>query len=88
MAGNVTYRRVCSIFLMLTSKKEESIWHLPFQDEGLNINWNGNLDSSIGKSTRLVNWKSEVRIPVQDQIFLLKSKSDKICSVLSIRLSS
>ena len=32
------------------------------------------LDSSIGKSTRVVIWRSEVRIPVQVQIFLLKFK--------------
>ena len=34
----------------------------------------GNLHSSIGKSARLVIWRFEVRIPVQVQIFLLKSK--------------
>ena len=39
------------------------------------MNWNGNLDSSIGKSARLVIWRSEVRIPVQVQFFIFKSKS-------------
>ena len=38
------------------------------------MNWNGNLDSSIGKSARLVVWRSEVRIPIQVQSFLLKSE--------------
>ena len=38
------------------------------------VNWIGNVDSSIGKSTRLVIWRSEVRIPVQVWIFLLKCK--------------
>ena len=52
----------------------ESIWHLPFQEERLSINWNGNLDSSIGKSVRLVIWRSEIGIPVRIQVFLLKSK--------------
>ena len=46
----------------------------PLKEERLNMNWNGNLDSSIGKSARLVIWRSEVRIPVQVQIILLKSK--------------
>ena len=55
-------------------KESESIWHLPFQEERLNMDWNGNLSSSIGKSARLVIWKSEVRIPVQVQNFILKSK--------------
>ena len=48
--------------------------NLSFQEERLRMNWNGNLDSSIGKSVRLVIWRSEVRIPVQVQIFLLNSK--------------
>ena len=55
-------------------QKVENTWHLPFQEERLQMNWNGNLDSSIGKSARLVIWRSEVQIPVQVQIFLLKSK--------------
>ena len=59
---------------MLTCKKVESIWYLPFQEESLNMNWNGNLDSSIGKSARVVIWRFEVRIPVQVQIFLFKFK--------------
>ena len=50
-----------------------------FQGKNLNLNrdsnWNGNFDSIIGKSTRLVIWRSEVRIPVKDKIFLLKSVS-------------
>jgi hypothetical protein len=46
----------------------ESFWHLSFKEEHLNMNWNGNLDSSIGKSARLV------RIPVQVRIFVLNSK--------------
>ena len=54
--------------------KSESVWHLSFQEERLIINWNGKLDSSISKSARLVIWRSEVRIPVQVQILLLKSK--------------
>ena len=37
----------------------------------LNMNWT---DSSIGKSARLVIWRSEVRILIQIKIFLLKSK--------------
>ena len=37
------------------------------------------LDSSIGKSARLVMWRSELRIPVQVQIFLLKSKKENSC---------
>ena len=71
MADSVTDHRA---FQMLTCKKVESIWHLLFQEERLNVNWNGNLDSSIGKSARLVIWRFEVRIPVQVQIFILKSK--------------
>ena len=35
--------------------KGESVWHISFQEECLNMNWNGNLDSSIGKSARLSN---------------------------------
>ena len=54
--------------------KVESIWHLSFEEERLNMNWNGNLDSSIGKNARLVIWRSEVQIPVQVHIFFLKSK--------------
>ena len=54
--------------------KSESVWCLSFQEERLNMNWNGNLDSSVSKNTRLVIWRSEVRILVQVQIFLLKSK--------------
>ena len=38
------------------------------------MHWNGNLNSSIGKSARLVIWISEDRIPVQVRIFLLKSE--------------
>ena len=42
--------------------------------------YNGNLDISIGKSARLVIWRSEVRIPAQVQnISLLKSKIQYIC---------
>ena len=52
--------------------KVESILYLSFQEEHLNVDWSGNLDSSIGKSAMLVIWRSEVRIPVQVQIFLLK----------------
>ena len=48
----------------------------------MNMNWNGNLDSSIGKNTRLVIWRSEVRIPVQVQIFLFKSKMECFCCKL------
>ena len=54
--------------------KSERVWHLSFQEEYLNMNWNGNLDSTIGKCARLVIWRSEVQIPVQVRIFLLKSK--------------
>ena len=73
MADSVNDHVAC-IFQLLTCKNVEGIWHLSFQEERLNMNWNGNLDSSIGKSARLVIWRSEVRIPVQVQIFLLKSK--------------
>ena len=62
------------VFQLLTCKKVESICHLSFQEERLNMNWSGNLDSSIGKSARLVIWRSEVQIAVQVQIFFLKSK--------------
>ena len=61
-------------FKCLHVKKRESVWHLSFQEERLNLNWNGSLGSSIGKSARLVIWRFKVRIPVQVQIFLLKSK--------------
>ena len=44
-----------------------------FQEEGLSVDWQLNQDSSIAKSTRLEIWRSEVRILVQVQIFLLKS---------------
>ena len=43
------------------------------------MDWNGNLDSPIGKSARLVIWRSEFRIPVLVQIFLLKSKLNILC---------
>ena len=56
----------------LNRDSSESVWHLSFQEERLNMNWNGNLDNSIGKSAGV--WRSEVRIPVQVKIFLLKSK--------------
>ena len=56
------------------SYPSESVWHLSFQEEYLNMGWNGNLDSSIGKSARVVIWRSEVRILVQVRIFILKSK--------------
>ena len=52
--------------------KVESVWYVSFQEEHLSVDWSGNLDSSIGKSTRLVIWRSKVRIVVQVQIFLLK----------------
>ena len=42
------------VFQILTCKKVENIWHLSFQEERLNMDWNGCLDGSIGKSTRLV----------------------------------
>ena len=57
------------VFQILTCKKVESIWHLSFQEERLNMNWNGDLDSS-----RQVIWRSEVRFPVQVHIFLLKNR--------------
>ena len=41
-----------------------SVWYLSFQEEHLSKDWGGNLDSSIGKSARLVIWRSEVRIPL------------------------
>ena len=50
----------------------KNVWNLSLQEEHLMVDWGGNLDSSIGKSARLVIWRSEVRIPVQVQIFLLK----------------
>ena len=44
------------------------------------MDWDGNLDSSIAKSARLMIWRFEVQIPVQVQIFLLKSKlKSSIC---------
>ena len=42
-----------------------------FQEKILNLNREEHLN---GKSARLVIWRSEVRIPVQIQNFLLKSK--------------
>ena len=36
-----------AVFQMLTCKNVEDIWHLLFEEECLNMNWNGNLDSSI-----------------------------------------
>ena len=53
-------------------KRLASVWHLSFQEERLNMNWNGNLDSSIGKSARQVIWRSVVRIPVQVRFFSLE----------------
>ena len=55
--------------------KSKSVWHLSFQEELWKMSWNGNLGSSIGKSPRLVIWRSEVRISIQVQHFLLNSKS-------------
>ena len=52
----------------------ESVWHLSFQEKCLKRSWNGNLDSWIGNCPRLVIWRSEVRMPVHVQAFLLKSK--------------
>ena len=33
--------------------KSESVWHLSFQEERLNMNWNGNLDRSIGSDLEI-----------------------------------
>ena len=71
MADSVTDHVAC-IISNACMLKVESVWYLSFQEEYLSVDWSGNLDSSIGKSNRLVKWRSEVRIPVQVQIFLLK----------------
>ena len=71
MADSVTDHVVC-IISNVCMLKVESVWYLSFQDEHLSVDWSGNSDSSIGKSAKLETWRSEVRIPVQVKIFLLK----------------
>ena len=81
---NLTYN-----FCALKNLQDKNLWtwtgirtsdlqitSLVFKEECLKRNWNRNLDSSIGKSARLVIWRPEVWIPVQVQIFLLKFKKN------------
>ena len=52
------------------------------------MSWNGNLGSSIGKSARLVIWRSEVLIPVQGKKnFHLKSKFIYIYNLFMYRIT-
>ena len=74
---HLKYYRLCGLWHYLPSFEHV---HLPFQQERLNMNWNGNFDSSVGKSARLVIWRSEVLILALVQIFLLKSKNQDIGS--------
>ena len=70
MADSVTDHVAC-IILNAGMLKVESVWYLSFQEEHLSVDWSGNLDSSIGKSARLVIC-FESRFKFQVQIFLLK----------------
>ena len=62
------------IYLKCLHVKSEGVWYLSLQEKHLMMGWSGNLDSSMVKSARLVIWRSVVQIPVQVQIFLLKTK--------------
>ena len=62
---------------------------LRFQEKNLNLNRHSNLGSPDHyPGAWLVIWRSEVRIPVQVQIFLLKSKLKFMCYFLSLNFRS
>ena len=69
---NIVMWRYVSSHQLLTENKLYSL------NSTLNMSWIGNLDSSIGKSARIVIWISKVRIPLKVQLFLLKSKLKRV----------
>ena len=71
----------CQTLSLFRCKELKSQALLSFQEKRLNTNWNGNSDSSIDKSARLVIWRSDVWILVQVWIFLLKSKLEILYEV-------
>ena len=72
------------VYLKCLHVKSESVWYLSFQEEYLSMGWCGNLDSSMVKSARLVNWRSVVQISAQVQMANLFENLKEKSKILNI----